>query len=116
MKTIVFDVSSPEEAMARIIAAAKAGEVAHEARLTFPSAVDMARVLTPTRWVLIEVMTGAGPLGVRELARRAKRDVKGVHTDANALVAAGVIDRSEDGKYVFPFDEVKVSFRLHAAA
>jgi predicted transcriptional regulator len=116
MKTIRFEVVSPDVAMSQLVAAAQADEAAQEARLTFPSAVDMARVLTPTRWGIVEAMTGVGPIGVRELARRTKRDVKGVYTDANALVAAGVIDRSEGGQYVFPFDEVNVSFRLHAAA
>jgi predicted transcriptional regulator len=45
-----------------------------------------------------------------------ERDVKGVHTDANALVTAGVVDRTEDGKYLFPFDRVKVRFDVPAAA
>jgi predicted transcriptional regulator len=116
VKTIVFEVASPEAAMARLIAASSEGVSERCARLSFPSCVDMARVLTPTRWGVVEALTGAGPLGVRELARRVARDVKGVHTDANALVSAGVIDRAEDGKYVFPFDEVRVRFNLRAAA
>ncbi|MBK8676667.1 MAG: transcriptional regulator [Cellvibrionales bacterium] len=71
---------------------------------------------TPTRWTIVEALTGNEPLGVRELARRTARDVKGVHTDANALVTAGIIDRTADGKYSFPFNKVKVRFELHAAA
>jgi len=115
-KTIVFEIASLIEAMGQIVDAAHAGRPSRTARYAFPSAADMARVLTPTRWGLIEAMTGAGPIGVRELARKTGRDVKGVHTDANALVAVGVIDRAEGGKYVFPFDEVRVNFRLRAAA
>jgi hypothetical protein len=45
-----------------------------------------------------------------------ERDVKGVHTDPNALVTAGVVDRTGDGKYLFPFDRVKMRFEVSAAA
>ena len=54
--------------------------------------------LTANRWAILKAMTSAGPLGVRELARRVGRDVKGVHTDSQALVACGVIEKTEDGQ------------------
>lgn len=85
------------------------------ARYTFLSAADMARTLTPGRWAMIAALTGAGPLGVRELARRVERDVKGVHTDATALVQCGLVDRTEDGKLHFPYERVHVDFMLEAA-
>jgi len=116
MNTIFFEIATPHTAQADLIAAAKAGNASPHARLTFPSAVAMARILTPTRWALLHLMTGAGPLGIRELARRARRDVKGVHTDAVALVQAGVIDRTPEGRYSFPFDRVHVQFQLDKAA
>lgn len=116
MKTVLFEVMQPRAAIARTQAEAKAGKYAGQARITFRSAESMARVLTPTRWGIVQTLTGAGPLGVRELARRVERDVKGVHTDANALVTAGIVDRTEDGKYLFPFDRVKVRFDLPAVA
>jgi predicted transcriptional regulator len=116
MKTVLFEIATPTNAMNKLIAIAQKGSTPRHARITFSSAADMARILTPTRWILIEALTGTGSLGVRELARRTGRDVKGVHTDANALVTAGVIDKTEDGKYSFPFDTVKVRFELHAAA
>ena len=52
---------------------------------------------------------------MRELARRVGRDVKGVHTDAQALVLCGVIDKTSDGKLLFPFDAVHVDFMLKVA-
>jgi len=116
MKTIHFEVATPKTAQADLIAAAKTGKPAAHARLTFPSAVAMARILTPTRWALVQLLTGAGPVGIRELARRANRDVKGVHTDTVALVHAGVIDRTPEGRYSFPFDRVNVQFQLDKAA
>jgi predicted transcriptional regulator len=60
-------------------------------------------------------MTGAGPLSIRELARRVDRDVKGVHGDVHALRNAGVLQKTEDGLIVFPFDAIRVDIVLHAA-
>jgi predicted transcriptional regulator len=60
-------------------------------------------------------MCGAGPISIREAARRVERDVKAVHSDITALLNAGVLDRVEDGRVIFPFETVKVEFLLHAA-
>lgn len=83
---------------------------------TFPSAEAMARTLTPGRWRVLNALTGAGPLGVRELARRVGRDVKGVHSDAQALVLCGLVDKTADGKLHFPYEAVHVDFMLQKAA
>jgi predicted transcriptional regulator len=48
-------------------------------------------------------------------ARRSGRDVKAVHGDVHALLAAGVLRRNADGKIKFPFDAVHVDFMLEAA-
>jgi hypothetical protein len=42
-------------------------------------------------------------------------DVKAVHSDITALLKAGLLDRVEDGRVLFPFEAVKVEFLLHAA-
>ncbi|MFT3792430.1 MAG: hypothetical protein QM741_15510 [Rudaea sp.] len=76
---------------------------------------NVVRTLTPKRWELLKALTGTEPLGVRELARRVKCDVKAVHTDAQALAVAGVVDKTEDGKLSFPYDAVPVDFTLEAA-
>ena len=73
------------------------------------------KVLTAKRWELLKAMTGAGPMSIREAARRVGRDVKAVHGDVRALLDAGVIVRTSDGAVEFPFDAVKVEFLLHAA-
>jgi len=57
-------------------------------------------------------MTGAGALTIREVARRVGRDVKAVHGDVHALLAAGLVDRTDDGRVVFPYDAVRVEFDL----
>ncbi len=83
--------------------------------IAFPTHEDLCTTLTANRWAILKAMTGPGPLGVRELARRVGRDVKGVHSDAQALVACGVIEKTEDAKLLFPYDEVRLDLRLKAA-
>lgn len=60
-------------------------------------------------------MCGAGPMSIREAARRVGRDVKAVHADVSALLLAGVIDRTDSGQIEFPYEAVKVEFLLEAA-
>jgi hypothetical protein len=38
-----------------------------------------------------------------------------MHGDLQALLKAGVIDRVDDGRILFPYDEVHVDFVLRAA-
>ena len=52
---------------------------------------------------------------IREAARRVQRDVKAVHGDITALLAAGLLNRTETGNVEFPYDAVKVEFLLQAA-
>ena len=73
------------------------------------------QVLTAKRWELLKALCGAGPISIREAARRVERDVKAVHSDITALLNAGVVDRAEGGGIVFPFQAIKVEFLLQAA-
>jgi predicted transcriptional regulator len=52
---------------------------------------------------------------LREAARRVGRDVKAVHGDVHALLKVGILQKTEDGRIVFPFDAVHVNFMLSAA-
>jgi len=113
MTTVTIEVSDLETTRERMKAAFR-GE-AQGCFFTFATHEDLWTTLTANRWSILKAMTGAGPLGVRELARRVGRDVKGVHTDAQALVACGVIEKTEDGKLLFPYDEVRLELRLKAA-
>lgn len=115
MKTVVLDVRPPNEAMADFVRVLKTGKREKAARITFATPELLWKVLTAKRWQLLKTMCGAGPIPIREVARRVGRDVKAVHTDVTALLNAGVLDRSEDGRVIFPFDSVKVEFLLHAA-
>jgi predicted transcriptional regulator len=113
--TLTIGIGGIEDVKRRTKAAFR-GKADATPRYTFPSAEAMARTLTPSRWSLITAMTGAGPVGVRELARRVGRDVKGVHNDAQALVLCGLIDKMDDGKLLFAYRRVKVQFDVRAAA
>ena len=85
------------------------------ARISFATPELLWSVLTAKRWGLLKVLCGAGPVSIREAARRVGRDVKAVHGDITALLNAGILVRSDEGGIVFPFDAVKVEFLLNAA-
>lgn len=94
----------------------ESGKVESKARISFATPELLWKVLTAKRWELIKAMAGKGPMTLRETARRAGRDVKAVHGDAHALLAAGVLRKTADGRIEFPFDAVRVDFLLHAVA
>jgi predicted transcriptional regulator len=82
--------------------------------ISFVSIELLWKVLTSKRWELLQAMAGQGAMSIREAARRVGRDVKGVHGDAQALLAAGIL-QSSAGKIIFPYDAVHVDFTLKAA-
>ncbi len=93
----------------------KGGTADREARISFATPELLWKVLSAKRWDLLKSMCGAGPMSIREAARRAGRDVKAVHGDVIALIEAGVILRNDSGTVEFPFDAVKVEFMLEVA-
>lgn len=115
MKTVTLEVRDPKGAMAEFSKAWRTGKPERSARISFATPELLWKVLTAKRWELLKVLCGAGPVSIREAARRLDRDVKAVHGDVTALLNAGVLDRTEAGKIVFPYDAVKVEFLLQAA-
>lgn len=112
--TVTFGIGSMEDALRRAQAAFD-GE-RQEPRINFASSQRLFSIMTPKRWTIVQTMLGAGPLSIREVARRVGRDVKGVHADVTALLNCGVLDRTREGKVVFPFNAVRVDLMLEAAA
>ncbi|MGT2477348.1 HVO_A0114 family putative DNA-binding protein [Paraburkholderia terrae] len=110
MRTVTLGVSSREEISARFVAAFKGN--AQGAHISFASHELLFQTLTPLRWSLIRAVIGAGPLSIREIARRVARDVKGVHRDVHALLNVGILERNADGTIEFPYDVVHVDFVL----
>jgi predicted transcriptional regulator len=115
MKTVTLDVRAPADSMTDFVQAWKTGKPQKSARISFATPELLWQVLTAKRWELLKILCGAGPVSIREAARRVGRDVKAVHGDVTALLCAGVLDRTEDGSIVFPFEAVKVEFMLRAA-
>lgn len=115
MKTLILDVRSPADSMADFVQVWKTGKGQEIARISFASPELLWKVLTAKRWELLKTLCGAGPVSIREAARRVGRDVKAVHGDVTALLRAGLLDRVEGGGVVFPYEAVKVEFMLQAA-
>lgn len=113
MSTVTISVASRRDTKRRALGAFR-GE-SQGAYISFASIELLWKVLTAKRWELLKAMTGQGPMTIREAARRTGRDVKAVHGDVHALLDAGVLDRGEDGRIVFPYDAVHVDFVLRAA-
>lgn len=116
MRTVVFSIRSLDSALAGFADAWKRGQAAGTAQLGFATWDLMHKVLSPKRLEIVRVMTGAGPLSIREIARRVGRDFKGVHSDLTLLRESGVVQRHDSGKLVFPYDRIHVDFEIPAAA
>ena len=112
MRTVTLLVSSREKMNRRFLRAFE-GE-SQGTFISFESPVLLFKVLTGKRWELLKTMTGAGPISIREIARRLERDVKAVHADVHALLNAGILQKTDDGRIDFPFDAVHVDFMLKA--
>jgi predicted transcriptional regulator len=113
MKIVTLSVANRQAAKQRALDAFSGKR--RGAHISFASADLLWKVLTAKRWELLKAMAGGGAMTLREAARRVERDVKAVHGDVHALLAAGVLRKNADGKIEFPFDAVHVDFVLKAA-
>jgi len=115
MNTVTIEVADRHTSDARFLQAMKSGKPVG-AYITFPTVQALWAALSAKRWEIVQALCGAGPVALREVARRVGRDVKGVHTDVHALLDAGVLEKTADGGIVFPYDAVHVDFLMKAAA
>lgn len=115
MKTVVLEVRSLASSLDDASRVMRSGRAEREARIGFATPELLWKVLTAKRWELLKALCGAGPVSIREAARRVGRDVKAVHGDVTALLKAGVLNRTVDGLIEFPFEAIKVEFMLQAA-
>ena len=113
MRTVTLVVSSREGTNQRVLRAFE-GE-SRGTLISFESPALLFKVLTGKRWDLLHMMTSAGPMPIREAARRLGRDVKAVHGDVHVLLNTGILDKTENSLIEFPFDAVHVDFTLKAA-
>lgn len=113
MRTVTLGVASREKINKRLL---KAFEGKRQGTfISFKSPALLFKVLSGKRWELLKVMTGSGPMSIREAARRLDRDVKAVHGDVHVLLKAGILQKTAKGQIEFPFDAVHVDFMLQAA-
>ena len=113
-ETLIIGIEDLDSFKARVDAALR-GEP-QGCSYSFQNENDLLTTLNANRWAILKALTGAGPLGVRELARRVGRDVKGVHTDAHVLVQCGLIDKNAEGRLHLPYDEVRLELVARAQA
>lgn len=113
MHTVTLQVSSREETDKRFLTAL--GGEPQGAVISFATPELLWQILTAKRWELLKALCGAGPVSIREASRRVGRDVKAVHADVQSLLKAGILQKTEQGRILFPYDSVRVNFMLHAA-
>jgi predicted transcriptional regulator len=114
MKTVTLSVASRETVTQRALAAFRGKK--QGAHISFASVELLWKTLSKKRWELLQAMTGQGAMTIRELARRLGRDVKAVHGDVRSLLNAGILDSTDDGRVIFPYDAVHVDFTLYKTA
>lgn len=120
MKTAIIEINPDWKAALKkgaigIRQAAKSGR-AQQSTFSYASPELLFSEISPKRWGLLEAMSGTGESSLRELARRLERDVKSVHRDVHALLDIGLLEKTESGKIMCPFDKVRVDFTLQQAA
>lgn len=114
MGSVTITVDSTESFKQRVKAAFSGKR--QEQRISFESFELLWKVLAPNRMALVQTLTGAGPVTLREAARRVGRDVRAVHSDVHLLLRAGVLRKDDEGRIEFPHTGVHVDFTLKAAA
>ena len=114
MRTVTLEIADRASTSQRFINAMN--DTPQGAFISFASPDLLFKTLTAKRWELLQAMTGAGALSIREAARRLQRDVKAVHGDVQALLNAGLLEKDATGKILFPYDAVHVDFMLKEAA
>jgi predicted transcriptional regulator len=113
MTTVTIGVASLGDTRRRMSAAFRGKK--QGARISFTSEGLLWKTLTPKRWVLLKLMAGKGAMAIREIARRAERDVRAIHSDVHVLLRAGILEKVAEGGVVFPYDAIHVDFLLKAA-
>lgn len=85
-------------------------------RLKISSAAALFRLLTPSRWQILEQLQKNGPSGLRALARSLSRDPSAVHRDLAPLLDRGLVAKDESGRLHVPFARIHTEFDLAKAA
>ena len=85
-------------------------------RLSFESARMLFSELTPARVDLLDTLRRVGPCSVYALAKAARRNYSNVHSDVARLEELGLIERTEDGSILVPYEAVEILVPLAQVA
>lgn len=96
------------------VAAARKGH-APDFHLSFESARSLFAELTPARLDLLDTLRRVGPASVYALAKAAERNYSNVHADVARMEALGLIDRTENGEILVPYESVQILVPLARA-
>jgi predicted transcriptional regulator len=79
----------------------------------FADFATMMKFLTPRRLELVQTLRAAGPITVRSLAQKLKRDYKNVHGDVQILKRLGLIGSGAARVHV-PWDVIRLHTEISA--
>lgn len=96
------------------VTAARRGR-APDFRLSFESARSLFAELTPARLDLLDTLRRVGPCSVYALAKAAQRNYSNVHTDVARMEELGLIERTEEGEVLVPYESVEIVVPLARA-
>jgi len=102
------------KAAAAQVSGARKGR-APDFHLSFESARSLFSELTPARLDLLDTLRRVGPCSVYALARAAERNYSNVHTDVARMEELGLIERSESGEVLVPYESVEIVVPLARA-
>jgi len=83
-------------------------------RIFFEDVRALAKVLTPRRIETLKTLHDNGPLAIRALARLLNRDYKNVNQDIQLLLKVGLVEKTDSGLVVAPFEKIVAEIQLAA--
>ena len=100
MNRIEIEVLGSRAALAAFSRAWRQARAGHKAtrRLAFGSIAELFSAVTEKRLELIRHVAANGGLQIRPLARALGRNYKNVHTDVQALIELGLLEKDERGQ------------------
>lgn len=85
-------------------------------RLAFGSIAELFSAVSEKRLELVRHVASNEGLQIRPLAPALGRDYKNVHTDVQALIELGLLEKDARGGLRAPFDEIVIRAGLREAA
>lgn len=81
-------------------------------RVSFPDMETFYRFCTPKRLQLLQELHKVGCVSINALAKHLHRHYKNVFSDVKSLETAGLVKKTETGKYCVPWDEFTAIVRI----